>query len=375
MAAEVLARGGAPVTVYEEKGEWEKPCGGGLTYKVLERYPFLLASVAPVNYVHQMEMIAPGGAVARFGLPKPVAIYARSTLNHLLAARAQAAGARMVRDRIVSLEPAGPGWRLGGRQGSYQCDYLLLATGTSSGLRRRLTSDLAPPDYLLTFGYYVPGREELLRIRFFEDFEGYAWAFPRTDHVSVGIGGRCGQCRMAELRERLHCFMAECGYPRTEAPVFSYLLPSLRACSWGSMTLAGPNWALLGDAAALVDPVTGEGIGYAMRSGELAAECLLAGTPEAYSGCVWDEIGRRMAKAARLLPHFYRGAALGRAIPSLIVELVARADRFETLMTDLVETWPFVENVGARVCRALAASMGGILLGPLREALTAAASS
>jgi flavin-dependent dehydrogenase len=372
MAAEVLARGGLPITVYEEKVEWEKPCGGGLTYKVLERYPFLRAGAVPVNYVHQMEMAAPGGAVARFGLPKPVAIYARATLNQLLTARAQAAGARIVQDRIVSLEPARPGWRLCGRQGNYACDFLLLATGTGSGLRRRLTSDLAPPDYLLTLGYYLPGREELLRIRFFDDFEGYAWAFPRTDHITVGIGGRCGQCRMAELRERLHGFMAECGYRTKGATLFSYLLPSLRACSWGSISLSGPNWALLGDAAALVDPVTGEGIGYAMRSGEIAAECLLVGRPEDYSMRVWEEFGRKMAKSARLLPHFYRGAALGRSIPSLVVELVARAKSFERLMTELVETWPLVENVGTQLCRALAPAVGGILLRPLREALASA---
>ena len=375
MAAEALARGGASVTVYEEKGQWEKPCGGGLTYKVLERYPFLLASVAPVNYVHQMEMIAPSGAAVRFGLPKPVAVYARSTLNQLLFERAQAAGARTVPDRIVGLEPAGFGWRLCGRQRAYPCDYLILATGTGSGLRRQLTSDLPPPDYLLTFGYYVPGREEVLRIRFFEDFEGYAFAFPRTDHISVGIGGRCGRCQMPELRDRLHRFMGECGYPKTGATVFSHLLPSPRACSWGSLTLAGPNWALVGDAAALVDPVTGEGICYAMRSGELAAESLLAGAPESYPGRVWDEFGRLMAQAARLLPHFYRGSALGMGIPALLVRLMARSERFQKLMTDLVTTWPFIEGVGAHVFRGFAFAVGDVLLEPLREALTVVASS
>lgn len=40
-AAEMLARGGAKVLLIDEKLAWEKPCGGGLTYKALERYPFL----------------------------------------------------------------------------------------------------------------------------------------------------------------------------------------------------------------------------------------------------------------------------------------------------------------------------------------------
>ena len=43
--------------------------------------------------------------------------------------------------------------------------------------------------------------------------------------------------------------------------------------------MAGPNWALAGDAAALVDPITGEGLYYALRSGDLLAETLIAGRP------------------------------------------------------------------------------------------------
>ena len=375
MAAAALAHGGGTVTVYEEKLQWEKPCGGALTYKVLERYPFLRAATAPVNYVQEMEIIAPNGVSARFSLPKPVAIYARSTLNRLLYERALEAGVRTVQDRIVDMEPAGVGWRLCGRQRSYQCDYLILATGTGSLMRRRLAIDPPAHDYVLTLGYYVPGRDEPLRIRFFEDYEGYAWAFPRTDHVAVGIGGRCGQYRMADLRDRLHRFMSECGYSTERATVYSHLLPSLRAGSWGTMTLAGPNWAMVGDAAGLVDPVTGEGIGYAMRSGELAAESLLSPTFGSYPERLWNEFGRTLAKSARLLPHFYRGSALGRSIPTLMVELIARSDRFQRLVTDLVADWPFLEGFGARVCRSFAASMGDVLLGPLREALRQVTSS
>ena len=376
MAAEVLARGGGTVTIYEEKLWWEKPCGGGLTHKVLQRYPFLRAATTPVNYVREMEIIEPKGLSERFNLPQPVAIYARTALNHLLFERALEAGVRAVQDRIVDIKPVGGKWRLGGRQGSYQCDYVILATGTGSLTRRRLAVDLPAQDYVLTLGYYVPGgRDEPLRIRFFEDYEGYAWAFPRTDHVAVGIGGRCGQYRMGDLRDRLHRFMSECGYSTERATVHSHLLPSLRSCSWGSVTLAGPNWAMVGDAAGLVDPVTGEGIAYAMRSGELAARSLLSPAQGSYSELLWNEFGRTLANSARLLPHFYRGSALGRSIPTMMVELIGHSARFQRLVTDLVADWPFLESLGARVCLNVAASLGDVMLGPLREALRQATSS
>ena len=65
---------------------------------------------------------------------------------------------------------------------------------------------------MLTFGYYVPSVDNLLRVQFFRDFEGYAWSFPRPDHLSVGICGKAGENTMPELRERLHGFMQRFGY-------------------------------------------------------------------------------------------------------------------------------------------------------------------
>ena len=59
-------------------------------------------------------------------------------------------------------------------------------------------------------------------------------------------------------------------------------IPGLAPQTWDTRHAAGPGWALLGDAAGFADPVTGEGIYYALRSAELWAEAYLAGTPERY---------------------------------------------------------------------------------------------
>ena len=82
-----------------------------------------------------------------------------------------------VRDFRAAQAPAG-NWKA--RKGVYRADYLILAAGARTRLRSLLTEDFGPRDFMLTFGYYVPGRDDLLRVQFFEDFEGYAWAFPRA---------------------------------------------------------------------------------------------------------------------------------------------------------------------------------------------------
>jgi len=57
---------------------------------------------------------------------------------------------------------------------------------------------------------------------------------------------------------------------------------SLRAQTMATIEVSGDGWAMVGDSAGLVDPITGEGLYYALRSAELCAEALLAHRPEDY---------------------------------------------------------------------------------------------
>jgi len=293
----------------------------------------------------------------RFALRAPVAIYSRSTLNGSLLRRAEEAGAEVVQDRITNLSWHGSGWRLAGRLRRYETDFVVLAAGARTRLRQLLTEDLAARDFMLTFGYFVPGSDSLLRVQFFNDFEGYAWAFPRPDHLSVGICGKVGETRMSALRDRLDGFATKFGYTTVSAPVFSHLLPSLSVESWSSLRLAGPGWALVGDAGGLVDPVTGEGIYYAMRSGELLAECLREDSAHSYPERVWQEFGRRLARGARLSPFLYRGDFLGDTVTNRLVELASRSRTLTSLLQDLIEGLQSYEGLVARLYRSLVASL------------------
>jgi geranylgeranyl reductase family protein len=357
MAAQKLARGGARVTVFEERLGWEKPCGGGLSVSALHRYPFLFEAAHGARRAREAEFVASSGASVKLRLRQPMAIYSRAVLNHLLLARAAEAGAEIVADRIVHLAASRAGWRLEGRRRAYQADFIVLAAGARSRLRSLLTKDFQARDFMLTLGYYVPGAEDLLRVQFFEDFEGYAWAFPRPDHLSVGICGKVGKGGMAELRERLGGFTRKFGYPGDNAPVFAHLLPSLTVESWSDLRLAGEGWALAGDSAGLVDPLTGEGIYYAMRSGELLAECLLEDSPATYPLRVWREFAADLAHGARLGTLFYRGNVLGSSLSTRTVEFCGRSAVLMDLLQDLTEGAQPYATLLTRLYGGLAASL------------------
>lgn len=347
------------VLLFEEKPGWEKPCGGGLTAKAARHYPFLMDACRPHVQAEEVELVAANGEAVRMRLQAPLLIYSRSVLNAFLLERAQDAGARVVEDRILSFERQAGGWRLRGRAGDYEAEHIILAAGARSSLRKLLAPPLAARDCMMTFGYLAPAApSRVLRVQFFEDFEGYAWAFPRPGHVSLGIAGQMGENDMAGARRRLHEFIERFGYSIEHSVIFGHLLPALGAASWQNLPLAGEGWSMAGDAAGLVDPLTGEGIYFAMRSGELVAEAILRGRPETYAEDVWNECGSRHESGARHAPHFYHGKFWGKPVTTRMVEFCSRSRSFMTLLQDLFEGTQVYDGLSTRVYRALA---GGVL--------------
>lgn len=361
-------RSGLRVLVFEERPDWEKPCGGGLPYKVLERYPFLLGAAEPHFVTRDCEFVAGNGDTARFTMRRPLAIYSRRVLNRLLLDRARHAGAEIVTDRVIESQRAAAstgGWELRTRQGGrYACDHVVIAAGGRTTLRRQLAREFTPDDLLLTFGYYVPGSDNLLRVQFFEGFEGYAWAFPRPDHLSVGIAASARRSSMSDLKQRLHSFMEQYGYHGKEAPIFSHVLPVLSRHSWKQMKLAGPGWSLIGDAAGLADPITGEGIYFAMRSGELLAEALAESAPDSYPTGVWSDFGSRLAFGALLTHRFYLGKFLGAPCTTRMIQLAQRTTAFRNLLQDLIDGLVSYRTLAPRVCWTFVRALGEMALDP-----------
>ncbi len=337
-AASLLAQAGRSVTLFDEHMAWEKPCGGGLTTKALERYPFLRENLQPKKMVHHVEMSLLGGPSVRFELRDPVYVYSRHTLNQLLLDRAASAGARLVQERITSLErdsePDGCRWRLRGTHGEHSADFLVLASGartpfTGFGLPQ------AQADTNMTLGYFVPGQRDDMEIEFQNGLSGYLWIFPRDTHASVGICGTLLREPSRQMKDRLHDYMRRKGLSTDGARFYSHRLPALRHGTLHALKPAGPGWAAVGDAAGLVDPITGEGLFYALRSAELLAECLLSGRTAEYSRAVRNEFGRDLELGARIAARFFHGKFLGAPVIARMIQFTARSETYSALIQDL----------------------------------------
>jgi flavin-dependent dehydrogenase len=334
LCGERLASRGFQVTIFDERLAWEKPCGGGLTHKAIEAYPFLLDGPQPKKIVRTAELISPSGHRARIEMSHPIVIYARKVLNGLLLDRAVAAGCRLERSRVTSVDTSGARVRLMAGGEPRASEFVVLAAGARNQLLPETTA-LGALDLEVTLGYFVPTEEDIIKVKFLKEFEGYLWSFPRADHLSVGICAKLGQNPTQQLRTHLDEFVREEKISRDGARFFSHVLPSPEAATIRGRRIVGENWAMAGDAAACVDPLTGEGLYYALRSGDLLAQALMDGQPHTYPGRMRAAFSADLEFAANIARRIFRGTFLGAAITTRMVQLLNHSSAFRDLIRDI----------------------------------------
>ncbi len=276
-AALRLSRSGARVLLLDrERFPRDKPCGGGLTERAVRQLP---VSVDPVveEVVDRFELgLRYGTRFVRGGERPLVLMTQRRLLDAHLAEEAAAAGADF-RDglRATALE-------LGEREatirfdGTSACAAVVIGADGVNGLTARALGFANRRHGVALEGNvsYVHAREERWRGRAVVDLAavpgGYAWVFPKGDHVNVGVGGWVSEG--PRLRGHLERACSAYGLPhRRLESLRGYRLPMRRA---GEAPLRG-RVMLVGDAAGLVDPLSGDGIYEALLSSRLACEAAL----------------------------------------------------------------------------------------------------
>lgn len=257
-AAFHLARGGARVLLVDKaRFPRDKPCGGGVTARAARQLPF---SIAPVveDEVDTFELgLGYRRRFERRTAAPLVQMTQRRRLDAFLVEQAQEAGAEFrdgttadgVEAKIVvgadgANGPTAKAFGLGGHQYEVALEgNVPYSVVSRARYARRAVMELG----------VVPG--------------GYGWVFPKGEHVNVGVGGWLHEG--PRLRAHLARLCREHGIPEDAlTDVRGHRLPLRRP---GAPPARGVT-ALVGDAAGLVDPVSGDGIYEAFLSARLAAE-------------------------------------------------------------------------------------------------------
>jgi flavin-dependent dehydrogenase len=264
----------------------------------------------------------------------PIVIYSRTVLNGMLLSRAAEAGCKVNQAHVFSVDTASDKPRFCVEGEWRTADFLVLAGGARNQLVPE-TRALRRDELEITQGYFVPQTADAITIKFLRNFEGYIWSFPRCDHLSVGICGSMAAHTSAELRSHLSKFIGKQKISTEDATFYSHVLPSPQEHTLSQRPVLGKNWAMIGDAAAWVDPLTGEGLFYAMQSGHLLGKALAEGCPEKYPAWIKASFSAELEFAARIVRRFYRGSFLGTAVTTRMVQFMRRNPTFRQLMGDI----------------------------------------
>ena len=326
-AAYRLTSAGASVLLVDKaRFPRDKPCGGGVTLRAARELPF---SIDPVveDVVHRFRLRRGYGVHFERTSEAPLCLMTqRRRLDDFLARKAADAGAEFrdgvraeLRDGVVNV---------GGER--VEADAIVGADGVNGVTARALGRDHGVGVALEGNLPFSRLDEAAYRGRLVLELGvvpgGYGWVFPKGDHVNFGVGG--WEEEGPKLREHLRRL---CEAHRVDADeltdVRGYRLPFRRPRS----PLSRGNVLLTGDAAGLIDPLSGDGMYEAFVSARLAADAILAGDLGAYPARVERELGSLHAAswtAKHALDRFPRLAfALARA--PLAWPVIARIVRGE----------------------------------------------
>ena len=315
----------------------DKICGDGLSGKAVTalRDLGLLESVRnlPGAAIHTVVFSSPDGVEAPVDLRRSGRqeyhtgfTVRRKILDHFLFEEARKTADTVegfaVHDLIVEDgQVCGVRGELAGRSQprSYRGRIVLGADGFSSVVARRAGIYRHDPAHWIVAlrGYYrrVKGLRDQIELHYVDGvLPGYFWIFPVEDGcANVGIGMVCDQMKRKKVNLRAALQQTIEG-PRFRDR-FAEAAPEERPVGWnlplGSIRRKnhGNGFLLLGDAAGLIDPFTGEGIGNALYSARHAAECAREACDAGdfserflsrYDTRLWDEIGDELAVSARL---------------------------------------------------------------------------
>lgn len=344
-AAAVAARGGLRVALVEKRLlPRHKPCGGGLPVPVRSELADLAPEAVLDTQVRFMRHSWRFGQVVEAAIDPPgtppeasrgLWMVQRPRFDTALVRQAEAAGAELLEGyAFCGLERGPEGVRLQLRRtaalgpaardasGTLLADAVIGADGAAGGVAAAVGLR-TNPRIALALELEVPHRwdladpllrPDLLHLEYGVLRRGYAWVFPKADHLNIGAGlfhGRHRDVRRdptarRRIRTAIEAYAAALGVEPSR-------LHGLRGHAhplpfWdGPEPLHSPDGRVLlvGDAAGLINPLFGDGLFHAIRSGRLAIEALLAGEPTSHTARVHGLLAPDFEASRRLARLFY----------------------------------------------------------------------
>jgi geranylgeranyl reductase family protein len=324
-----LSRKGMDVLILEkERLPRYKACAGGITVKTAKLLDLDFSSVTR-DTIRGAKVAYGGRRSFTKSYPQPlIHMVMRDEFDQLLVQRACEAGAALVdNERVRQVEIAEQVVKVEAANHVFTAQIVVGADGARSivaanvGLMRDIDLGIGLEAEISVPGQRLVQWESLMGLDLGHMRGGYGWVFPKKDHLSVGVGSPLRQAK--RLKSGYQAVLKSHGLNDCSATrIRSHWLPVRRK----GMAIQSGRCLLLGDAAGLVDPVTGEGIHNAIRSAQIAAPVI-----EHYlQGSSANLKAYEVAVDKQIMPELRAARALARAFawfPGLVFDAVESSDR------------------------------------------------
>ena len=336
-AAQKAASAGLHVLVLEKTFfPRHKPCGGALSERAISYIdPGIPASIIE-NEIYGARITYKGNTVEVFREDRIALLISRDKFDHYLLECAKAAGADVRFEKVIDFIEQDDFVSVLAKQGNeYRAKYVIVAEGAQGKLKYKIKArdgkDPCGLGLVTTMALENPGgtrvAQNLMEFQFGFMPTGYGWIFPHKVECSAGIYGVASQMKKAK---------------QTFQELFAHMNPQAASLKghivplgWPKKKLAGKRTLLCGDAGGFVDSFSGEGISYAIRSGQLAAEKIIT--------CVGEPGGKYLAtyeKACRdefddNLKYAYIFLKYVSQYPDLFFPIFTREKKYISLYLDI----------------------------------------
>ncbi|WP_366924755.1 geranylgeranyl reductase family protein [Metallumcola ferriviriculae] len=347
--ARLLAQENRPVALLDKRQfPRYKPCGGGVSAKARK---LLLDNGADYSHLIQDRV---NTVVFTNRCQDPIEVkfddaiidmVMREELDHLLMQQAVQSGAEVFTPcKVLDMEQQHGKMLVKTSNGTFNTRYLIGADGANSLVSKRLNYKVKA-----RLGFAVeceledkcfPHYQGKVQLDHGHIDDGYGWVFPKKQaHLSVGIGSFSQKTK--NYRRILDNFLEALELNPKINLIKGHLIPTP---THKKITLGKNNSLLIGDAAALADPLSGEGIYYALRSAILASESLLEENPASYSDkvsrCILPELmqAKKVARLIYTIPGTVHSLLKrDRELAKMLVEIVYGGEQYNNLLKQFIK--------------------------------------
>ena len=328
--AYLLARSGIYATVFDHSHPREKPCGGAISPLALRKFP-ILQNVPGSRVIDKIMLVSPKGREVMLHVPKNSGlVVSREHADMYLLQQAIDSGAKLVRERVIDIEAYVNGWTIRTGKGDFRSKVIVGADGVNSVVRKAIVGRIPKKNLGACIGHFAGGFDKDYGIiRFLEGLTGYAWIFPRDTYSSIGVGVDAHEA--SGLKDHLAKFVNQYVPNMERLSSFGATIPAIRDPRFFDIPCSGHNWVVIGDAAGHVNPLTGEGIFYALWAAELAAEAITKGNPKKFDVLWRTEYHAELVEACKLVKLVYN-----RRLLEFAIMVASRSKGYADILAELL---------------------------------------